>query len=138
MIVYLETSALLRRLFGQPGSIDGWGQWEEVFTSGLTRVESLRSIDRLRLQNKMDDAEVAACAQGLEEILKRCAEISINRRILKRASQSFPTLVSTLDAFHLSSALLWKEKFEKEIIFLTHDLQLGNAARATGLTVTGI
>lgn len=138
MIVYLETSVLLRRLFGQPDSIGDWGKWDEVVTSELTRVESLRSIDRLRLQNKMDDPEVAICVQGLEEVLNRCATISINRRILQRASQPFPTLVSTLDALHLSSALLWKEKFDKDIVFLTHDFQLGNAAKAMGLQITGV
>ena len=42
--------------------------------------------------------------------------------------------VKTLDAIHLATALLWEEH-AGEIVFLTHDGQLANAARACGLTV---
>jgi hypothetical protein len=42
--------------------------------------------------------------------------------------------VKTLDAIHLATALLWDEQ-AGEIVFLTLDRQLANAARACGLTV---
>lgn len=137
MIAYLDTSVILRRLFGQPRSIANWGTWEVAYTSEITRIEALRTIDRERLSKHLRDAEVASCVLGLEDILDRLGEMNLSRVVLRRAAQSFSTSVSTLDALHLASALLWQEKFQKELIFLTHDVQLGVAAQAMGMKTEG-
>ena len=137
MIVYLDTSILLRRLLGQPKSFAGWGDWTLAATSELTRVESLRTIDRLRLQGKLTDEEVAASVQGLDEILSRVDEISLGKSVLRKASLSYATVIGTLDAIHLASALLWQENSQPSVVFLTHDIQLGRAAEAAGMKSFG-
>jgi len=137
MIVYLETSILLRRLFRQIHPIKQWGSWEEAYTSELSRIEALRTIDRFRLQNKMGDEEVAYAVKGLEDILKEIDEIRISPSVLHKASQAHPTIIGTLDAIHLASAYLWQEDYQKEILFLSHDVQLGRAALALGMNATG-
>src|SRR5262245_31831722 len=100
MIVYLETSVLLRRLFRQIHPLKQWGSWKEAYSSELARVEALRTIDRFRLQNKMSDEEVAYAVKGLDEILKEIDEIRISPSVLHRASQAYPTVIGTLDAIH--------------------------------------
>ena len=50
---------------------------------------------------------------------------------MARAAEPFPTLVRTLDAIHLASALLAREQIP-DLRFATHDDELGLAARAVG------
>jgi hypothetical protein len=57
--------------------------------------------------------------------------------VLARASQPLPTPVGTLDAIHLATALLWRERGGPELVMTTHDVALGVAARACGFRVFG-
>ena len=57
--------------------------------------------------------------------------------VLARAADPFPTMVGSLDAIHLASALLIRDDFE-DLGFATHDQGLGTAARATGFAVHGV
>ena len=59
----------------------------------------------------------------------------LNRAVLHRAADPFPTVLGTRDAIHLASALLWMEEKGEPLTFLTHDAQLAIAARACGLDV---
>ncbi len=138
MKVYLDTSVILRFLLNQPGCIPDWGQWAEAATSEVTRAEAMRKGDQLRLQGVFQDEEVAAYTQSLDQILERLSTIALNRVILERASFSFPTVIGTLDAIHLATAMLWQEKIKEKIVFLTHDIRQGRAAIALGFQVQGL
>ncbi len=139
MIVYLDSSVLLRQLLRQPHSITGHQSWTQALTSELTSIEILRKVDRLRLNGEASDLEVATLLQEYREIMiSSLEEIELAKPILKRASESFPTAVKTLDALHLASALFWQEDYQKDLIFLTHDTQQGMAAKALGMKVEGI
>ena len=58
--------------------------------------------------------------------------------ISKKACESFPVILKTLDAIHLASAILWQQQEETDILFLTHDEQLAKAALAMGFKVLGV
>jgi hypothetical protein len=45
---------------------------------------------------------------------------------------------STLDAIHLATALMWRDRIGPLSEMATHDTTLGAAARAFGLDVRGI
>lgn len=62
--------------------------------------------------------------------------VTLDSIVLERAAEPFPTLLDSLDAIHLASALLVREEFEG-LEFATHDDELGIAARATGIPVYG-
>lgn len=138
MIAYLDSSVILRKLFRQPNSFEAWGEWERAVTSEITRIESLRAVDRIRLEGRMTDTMVPECVQSLLDLLTRIDDIALGKTVLYRASLAYPTVIGTLDAIHLSSALIYKENFRKDVLFLTHDRQLGNAALSVGLKVEGI
>jgi predicted nucleic acid-binding protein len=57
--------------------------------------------------------------------------------VLARAAQPLPTALGTLDAIHLATALLWKERTGADLVMATHDEALAIAARASGLRVIG-
>ena len=138
MKAYLDTSVILRKLLGEAGALKEWGDWDEGCTSELTRVESLRVLDRMRLQGSLDDVEVAEKMQLLREILETADLISLDSTILDRASQSYPTVVGASDAIHLASALRYLEHKKENLFFMTHDHRLGIAAQALGFETRGL
>jgi len=135
--VYVDTSVVLRALFREPNPIKAWGKWDKGYSSSLWRVEALRTVDRLRLSGNLSDGEVADLTRDIRVVHETLAIHPVSERILQRASESFPTVVGTLDAIHLATALAIRE-VEKVDCFMTHDLRLSTAARSLGFTVLGI
>jgi len=138
LIVYLDTSVVLRVLLKEPKPLRSWGEWEEASSSDLMGVEARRAIDRSRLDSALGDEEVAELHQQLRQVEIRLRRIVINRRILGRASQPMATAVKTLDAIHLASALAFQEARRAAVVFATHDGQQATAARALGLECVGV
>jgi predicted nucleic acid-binding protein len=137
MTVYVDTSVILRILFREPNPVELWGKWERAFSSNLWRVEALRNVDRLRLSSDLSDEEVADLVKEIRVVHETLAIYPLTERILQRASETFPTVVGTLDAIHLATALAIRE-VEPIDLLLTHDGQLGTAARSVGFTVAGL
>ncbi len=138
MIVYMDTSVILRRLLGEPDSMQPWGGWDRVYTSVLTRVEYFRVIDRLRLEGKINDAERVALQESFSIFWQTSYRVRLSDAILIRASQPFPTVVGSLDALHLTSALAVRAGGMHDMTVLTHDKQLGRAAASVEFTVLGV
>jgi predicted nucleic acid-binding protein len=138
MIVYLDTSAALRVLLQQPNPLPNWGKWERAYSSELLGVEARRVIDRLRLESALDDAGVAAAQQSLEHLERSIGRIALTRTVLRRAAQPMGTVVRTLDAIHLASALLFQERRAIRLVFATHDQQQAVGARALGFECVGV
>ena len=63
--------------------------------------------------------------------------VRINRAVLARAAEPFPTRVRTLDAVHVASAMLARARIPA-LRFATHDVDLAAAAVAEGLPVLGV
>jgi predicted nucleic acid-binding protein len=138
VIVYLDTSVLLRVLLGQQPVLAEWGSWERAYTSELAGVEARRVIDRLRLDGTLDDDGVVVAQEQLARLEAGVGWIHLTRVVLRRASLPMATAVKTLDALHLASALLFQERRAVSLIFATHDVQQAGAARALGFTCIGL
>ena len=137
MIVYLDTSVILSRFLGQSNALVSWGEWEKAFTSVMTRVEFLRTVDRMRLEGQIDDSERVALHRQFTLLWEGAHRIPLSGPILDRAADSFPTVLGTLDAMHLASALAVIPFQNEPLVILTHDQQLGRGAEALGLQVEG-
>jgi hypothetical protein len=136
MIAYFDTSIILLPLLGQGRGLD-WRKWDFVYSSELFSLEVRRTIDRLRLDLALDDRGVADAHQELIRIERHIGIVPLNRAVLRRAALPMPTVVKTLDAIHLTSALLLQESKQTELSFATHDLQQATAAKAFGFEVFG-
>ena len=137
MTAYVDTSVILRILFREPNPVEVWGKWQRAFSSNLWRVEALRNVDRLRLSGDLSDEEVADLIRDIRVVHETLAIHPLTERILQRASETFPTVVGTLDAIHLATALAIRE-VEPIDRLLTHDVRLGTAARSLGFSVLGV
>lgn len=138
MNVYLDTSTVLRVLFRQPERLAIWGRWERAYSSELLHVEACRAIDRLRLEGAVTDDDVAEARVQLAKIESSISEITLSRPVLHRAALPMATAVKTLDALHLASAMLYRERRQIELAFATHDPQQARAARALGFECVGL
>ena len=138
MTAYVDASVLLRIALGQPDSLPEWSRIERGVSSALISTESLRTLDRLRLRVKLDDAEVARRRAKILELIVSLEIVEIDATVLDRAAQPMPTELGTLDAIHLATALLWKEMTREELTVATHDTALAVASRAHGLAVVGV
>jgi uncharacterized protein len=134
--VYVDTSVLLRVVLGEPGVLAEWTAIDMAVASELTRVEALRTIDRARILVHLPDEEVAFRREGVLAILGGIHVAGLNAAVLERAADPFPTLVRTLDAIHLATALLVRAEHD-DLVFATHDRQLAIAARSVGFQVVG-
>jgi hypothetical protein len=81
-----------------------------------------------------DDRQVGEAMDRLGKIERTINRIRLTKSIILAASKTMPTVVKTLDAFHLVSALAIRERRDIEILFATHDSQQAAAARALGLS----
>lgn len=137
MIAYLDTSALLRLVLGEPEVVGELLSAEALVSSELLAVESLRTIDRLRLQGTLSAGEAASRRAKTTEWLEAVDLVLLQRPVLARASEPFPTPLGTLDALHLATALVWRDRMRQELVMATHDRDLALAARSFGLKVLG-
>jgi predicted nucleic acid-binding protein len=138
MTAYLDASVVVRKLQREAGSLKEWGQWERAFSSELLRVEVLRAVDRARLRGALTDNEVADIVMKARTILDGLELLQLSPSILNRAAQSFLTPLGTLDALHLATAVRLVESAGIELTFLTHDPELGTAARSMNFAVEGV
>lgn len=137
MIAYLDTSALLRLVLREPGGLEDLRSCESLVSSEILAVESLRTIDRLRLQGTLSAEEAASRRHWTNEWLEAVDLVLLQRPILARASEPFPTPLGTLDAVHLATALVWRDRMHQSLTMATHDRDLGLAARSFGIEVLG-
>jgi predicted nucleic acid-binding protein len=137
MIALLDTSVVLRRLFGEPGALAEWPMIQSAFASRVLAVELGRVIDRTRLAGEIDDEQVEQLQRESRRVLRSVEVMALSERVLDRAAGPMPTALGALDAIHLATALELAARRAPGLVLATHDRQLARAARASGLEVVG-
>ena len=137
MIAYLDTSALLRLVLREPGALKELRSGKALVSSELLAVESLRTIDRLRLQGALSAEEAASRRATVTEWLEAVDLVRVQPPVLARASEPFPTPLGTLDALHVATALVWQDRMRQALVMATHDRDLALGARSFGIEVIG-
>ena len=136
MTVYVDSSVLLRIVLGEPETLREWSRITRALSSELIRLECLRTIDRARIRHRLDDKAVAQHRAAVFEQLEGFEIVPVETGVLERAEEPFPTLLGSLDAIHLATALLTRAQVP-DLQFATHDNGLAIAARAVGFSVLG-
>ena len=137
MIVYTDASVRLRIILGDGPTLADWETWTTIFSSAISAVEARRTLDRLRLTGGLTDRTLAEAVVKLLAIEAATTGFPVTPEVLERASQPLGTVVRTLDAIHVASALLLRES-GYDLVFATHDRQQALAARALGFGVIGV
>ena len=132
MIAYIDSSVVLRWLLRGEDTLARAARGRTAGSSELMLIECSRVIERLRLTGTIDDGEVAVAREALREVHAGLSIVPLSAAVKRRAAGSFPTVLGTLDAMHLATALLWAEQAGEPLAVYTHDRQLGTGARALG------
>ncbi len=137
MIAFVDSSVLLRRLFGEPKPLEEWPKITRAYCSRLFPIEVARVIDRARLAGAITDDQVADLHDEARRVLRSIEVLALSERVLERAARPAPTTLGTLDSLHLATALELAASLGAPIVVATHDAQLARAARASDLEVCG-
>ncbi|EKD75369.1 MAG: hypothetical protein ACD_44C00151G0002 [uncultured bacterium] len=137
MKAYVDSSVILRIIFGEKNALKFPKNSDGFITSEILKIECFRTIDRMRQVLRISDDDVADRHAALHEAIRSISFIKLTDVVLERACEPFPVVLKTLDAIHLSTALLWKQQKKEDLLFLTHDEQLSKAARSVGFEVLG-
>jgi uncharacterized protein with PIN domain len=110
VILYVESSAILSWLLGEPAQRDVIAELEsaeQVVTSALTGVECARALARARAAQRIRAVEERAALHLLDEAMHSWHVLDLSEDVVTRARGEFPREpVRSLDALHLASALL--------------------------------
>jgi predicted nucleic acid-binding protein len=137
VIAYIDTSALLRIVLREPGAVGDLQTYDGLVASELIAVESARTIDRLRNLGVLTMEEATERIGMVNEWLEAVDLVLLRPPVLTRASEPMPMPLGTLDAIHLATALIWRDRLGPLPQMVTHDAALGAAARAFGFDVRG-
>jgi predicted nucleic acid-binding protein len=137
MILYLDTSALVKRYFQEPGSAEvasAWTRSVEITISSVGYAEAVASINRKGRESHIPGDSLRWILKRLQKDWVSFVRIQvtdelngwIDRVLASHALRGF-------DAIHLASALVIREAFPENLLFACFDKRLINAARAEGL-----
>lgn len=136
MNCYIDSSVILRILLGQNAVKIDFNRYNKKISSELLMIECNRVIDRYRLEGLLTDKQISEVKQNLRKITDGMYIIEITEAVKRKAAESFPTVIGTLDAIHISTALLWNEhEKENDIILASYDKQMCVCAKALGFEI---
>ena len=86
----------------------------------------------MRLEQHWNDDDVAVAGSQLRRIERVITKVRFTAAIVERAAAPMPTVIKTLDAIHIATANLIRERLQPNLLFVTHDQQQAKSARALG------
>lgn len=126
MAHYLDTSAFLKLVVAETDSaaMRAWATRDDVqlVASDLLRTEALRATRR----------HSAAALLQTRTLLDAVHLLSITAEIGERAAELDPSILRSLDALHLASALMLGDELEGVV---TYDERLADACAVHGIAV---
>ena len=134
MILYLDTSALVKLVVEEPGSdaVDGLAAAAEYAVSSVIAYAECRSAIARAAQARRLDA--SAAVRSLERVWDAVQTLDVDVRLSVRAGDlASRHLLRGLDSLHLASALEVATP-TVPVIFATFDRGLARAARAERLS----
>lgn len=138
MKAYLDSSVILRRFLGETGGLEMLDKLTWGVSSQVTRLECVRTLDRLHVRSRIDSKEFADLRRRCLELMTRLEIAQLTDALISLAESSFSVPLGSLDSIHLASAILWQKKNREPILFLTHDQELALAAASQGFNIKGV
>lgn len=132
MRVYLDSSALVKRVIDEPGSErlraalrDHVDRRDLLVSSQLATIEVSRA-----LRNRFD-LSYAEAAGTVDDAMSGVAEYPVDDKVLILGRRLDPNRLRSLDAIHVASAILLDVD-----LLVTYDDRMANAGRQNGLRCT--
>jgi uncharacterized protein len=137
MILYLDTSALVKLYFQEPFSDDilvKWRSAEQIVTSSVAYAETLASIHRKNREGNFEGSLVEGLVTSFQRDWESLIRVEVTDELnlhIHRAVARYP--LRGFDLIHLASALVIRERLREDFVFACFDEKLARAARSEGL-----
>ena len=139
MILYLDTSALVKRYIREAGTDEVIALLENagsVGSASLTKVEMAAAFEKTVRQRWVKRKIAKQAWQDFLDHWYSFTRLNTSSGIIDHASSlAWDYSLRGYDAMHLACALLWKETLETQIAMATFDRNLWQASKKAGLTV---
>ncbi|MFC1895180.1 type II toxin-antitoxin system VapC family toxin [Thermodesulfobacteriota bacterium] len=137
MILYLDTSALVKRYFREPYSdeiVSRWKSATHIVTSFVAYAETMASMYRKKREGDLADTLIREIVDSFNRDWESFIRVEVNDELnayINRLVQGHP--VRGFDAIHLASAMVIHERIPEDFVFACFDDRLARAARSEGL-----
>jgi predicted nucleic acid-binding protein len=140
LILYLETSALVKLFFREAGAeivVDLVSKADSVVTSQIAYAESCSVLARRRREKRLTDEEFKAAKDHLDRMWPQMDTILVDE--IKSGELAIKHVIRGFDAIHLAAALELRTTDDHaiEVTFCSFDDRQNDAARAEDLIVVG-
>lgn len=133
---YVDTSTYLKLYFQEKDSRQAirFLQNKALLSSALLRVECFSALSRKRTSGKLSEGAFASLSKQIKIALEYLETMNLADEILERAEQlSLDYSARAPDAIHVASALIFREKSNMSIMFITSDKKQKSVADCQGL-----
>lgn len=137
MILYLDTSALVKRYFREPYSdeiISRWKSAAQIVTSFVAYAETTAAIYQKKREAELADTLIREIVGSFRRDWESFILVEVNDELngyIDRVVEEYP--LRGFDAIHLASALAIREMLPEDFVFACFDDRLARAARLEGL-----
>jgi predicted nucleic acid-binding protein len=139
MIVYLDTSALVKHYVQESGSEEVErviGEARLVGTAAITRVEMAAALAKAVRMHLLSRDEAAEALSAFEAEWESLVRLQLHELLLARAaSLAWERGLRGYDAVHMASALFWRDIVGEPVVLATYDRELWEEAVRSGLKV---
>ncbi len=136
-LIYLDTSALIKRYIQEAGS-DELAEWVNnvtvVGTVTITYAEMAAALSKIERMQWISASEAQAAWENFLEDFPALVNIEVTQSLVLLAGDlAWEHGLRGYDAVHLAAALLWQEKMGEAVLMTTFDKQLWEVAKKLGL-----
>lgn len=137
MILYFDTSALVKRYFLEPYSDDVIARWKsatQIVTSFVAYAEMMASLYRKKREEDLMGTLIRKIADSFHHDWESFIRVEVKDELnvyINQVVERHP--LRGFDAIHLASAKVIHERFPEDFIFVCFDERLIRAARSEGL-----
>lgn len=138
MILYLDTSALVKRYIREPGSeqVEKWISSSDSAATGLiTRAEVASAVATAVRRDILTREEGQQALQDFRADWPDFVRLPLSETTVARAENlAWELGLRGYDAVHLATSLIWNEAVGESMYLATFDRHLWRAARHVGLS----
>ena len=135
--MYLDTSALVKRYFYEPGSdeiISRWKSAAQIATSSVAYAETMASVYRKKREADLAEPVINKIVEAFQRDWEGFIRVEVNDKLneyINRVVKEYP--LRGFDAIHLASATVIHERIPEGFVFACFDERLTGAAHSEGI-----
>jgi predicted nucleic acid-binding protein len=134
---YFDTSTYLKIFVKESGSVQARELVKKhlIISSALVSVECFSALSRKKYAGELKSREFETLINKIRESLAHIEIIRLTDEVLAKAEQIIAgSLIRSLDALHIASALIFQDALQSSLPFVTSDRRQLETARGNGFT----